>query len=212
MEASAAQPLANRRVASGAKIATITTDHASARTAYQPAECGEQLARLVAERQRPDGADHHRDRLVLGDRLHPAGHRLDRHVGARHEHQREGEERHAIGGLGVARDETHVDERPREREPEDEAQRDRHDRIDGRAVEPEPGEEPDGDGDEQAPRDQRRVGDRPAEQDRRPRDRQRPQPVEQARCRRLRRRRRQRPSRRSRRRRRRARGSGSRRS
>ena len=43
------------------------------------------------------------------------GHRLDRHVGAGDEHEREGQQRHALGGLGVAGDQAHEDERPRER-------------------------------------------------------------------------------------------------
>ncbi len=42
------------------------------------------------------------DRLVLGEGLHPAGHRVDRDVGARHEREREHEQRHPLRGLGVA--------------------------------------------------------------------------------------------------------------
>ena len=36
---------------------------------------------------------------LLGEPLHPAGHRVDRHVGAGDERQREHEQRHALGGL-----------------------------------------------------------------------------------------------------------------
>ena len=78
--------------------------------------------RRVAQGERPHRVDHDRDGLVLGDRLHPARHRVDRDVGARHEREREDQQRHALGRLGVAGQQADADEQPREGEAVDDAE------------------------------------------------------------------------------------------
>ena len=78
--------------------------------------------RRIAQGQRPHRVGHDGDRLVLGDRLQPAGHRVDRHVGARHEREREHQQRHALGRLRVAGHQPDADEQPREGEAVDHAQ------------------------------------------------------------------------------------------
>ena len=85
----------------------------------------EHRLRRRAERQRADGVDHRGDRLVVGEGLHPARHRRHRHVGARHERQREHQQRQALGRLRVAGDEAEDDEHPAEGEAEDEAEPER---------------------------------------------------------------------------------------
>ena len=71
---------------------------------------------LGTEDEPADRVDHRRHGLVLGERAQRPGHRLDGHVRARQERERDEHGRQPLGLLRAAGDEPEGDEHPGERE------------------------------------------------------------------------------------------------
>ena len=126
-----------------------------------------------------DGVDHVGERLVLGEHLQPAGHRGDRHVGARDEGEREDDHSHALRGLAGAGEQAHRHEQPLEGEAEDDHEPERREPVEDAAVEAEADREGDRDRDRGGEREDGGVGDRAGGEHGAARDRQRAQPVDE---------------------------------